>query len=305
MIGDSVIIRRAGDVIPKVVSVVMERRPSDARAIVFPENCPVCHSLLERVEGEAVYRCTGGVVCSAQRKESIKHFVSRKAMNIDGLGDKLVDALVEQQLIKNVADIYSLNLDAVAELERMGKKSAENLMQAIDKSKATTLPRFLYALGIREVGETTAKNLAQHFLTLPALLNATEETLISVPDVGPIVAAHVVHFFANEKNREVIDDLQKSGIHWPTIEQSTETLPLQGKTAVLTGTLETMGRSDAKAFLESLGAKVSGSVSAKTHFVVAGDAAGSKLTKAQNLGVDVLNEEQFLALLKQHGVSVD
>lgn len=301
MVGDSVVIRRAGDVIPQVVKVLTERRPDNATPIVFPEQCPVCDSPLERVDGEAVTRCTGVLVCGAQQKEAIKHFASRKAMDIDGLGDKLVEQLVDAKLIQTVADLYRLELESVAALERMGQKSAENLLAGISASKSTTLPKFLYALGIREVGEATANNLAQHFGALPAIQSATVEELQTVEDVGPVVAQHVHEFFANEFNASLLDDLLSLGIHWPAIEvKSADELPLNGQTFVVTGTLEAMGRTEAKEKLQALGAKVAGSVSKKTDCVVAGPGAGSKLTKAQELGLEILDEEQFLALLQRY-----
>jgi DNA ligase (NAD+) len=297
-IGDTVIIRRAGDVIPKVVAVVQERRPSNVESIVFPVVCPVCFSAIERVEGEAVARCTGGMVCEAQTKQAIKHFASRKAMDIEGLGDKLVDQLVDEDLISNVADIYYLQSSTVAALERMGEKSAENLIAAIEASKQTTLPRFLFALGIREVGEATAQALAMAFGDLEALLQADEAALLEVDDVGPVVAQHVLHFLENSKNRHIIERLIAAGIQWPALEKlDADSLILQGKVVVLTGNLSSMSRTEAKERLQALGAKVTGSVSAKTDLVIAGDSAGSKLTKAQALGIKVLDESAFLAML--------
>jgi DNA ligase (NAD+) len=297
-IGDTVIIRRAGDVIPEVVSVILAKRPPHARKILAPTECPVCGSEVFRDEGEAVIRCTGGLFCAAQRKESLKHFASRKAMDIEGLGDKLIEQVVDAGLVHDPADLYALSLNDWANLERMGEKSAANKVQALEKSKKTTLPRFLYALGIREVGEATARNLAQHFKTLPAVMEATEDQLLAVIDVGPIVASHVVHFFAEAHNRSVIEKLQKAGIHWPEIQAADpSSLPLHGQTFVITGTLASMSREEAKAKLEALGATVSGSVSKQTDGLIAGEKAGSKLTKAQSLGVKVLNETEFLALL--------
>ncbi|GAB3380056.1 NAD-dependent DNA ligase LigA [Spongiibacter taiwanensis] len=301
MIGDQIIIRRAGDVIPQVVQVVEGKRPADARPILVPENCPVCDSPLEKPPGEAVLRCTGGLICGAQRREGIKHFASRKAMDIDGLGDKLVDQLVEAGLIETVADLFRLEASQLAELERMGQKSAENLVAALEKSKQTTLPRFLFALGIREVGEATARNLALHFTTLAALKSASEEALLAVTDVGPIVASHIHAFFAVAHNQEVIDALLAAGVHWPEIAQNVSAQPLAGQTWVLTGNLDRMTRSEAKEKLQALGAKVAGSVSAKTDCVAAGAAAGSKLKKAEELGVKVIDEEGLIAVLKQGG----
>ena len=297
-IGDTVIIRRAGDVIPQVVSVVLEKRPTDARDIHFPDHCPVCGSDIERVEGEAVARCTGGIVCQAQVKQAIKHFASRKAMDVDGLGDKLVEQLVDEGLVSNVADIFELTAEQLAKLERMGEKSAAKLVYAINKAKQTTLPRFLYALGIREVGEATAQTLAQEFGDLFALEQATEEQLLAIADVGPVVTAHIHNFFANAENRHIINRLLSYGIVWPAIEKPDASVqPLAGKVVVLTGTLESMSRTEAKEKLQALGAKVTGSVSAKTDLVVAGPGAGSKLTKAETLGIEVLDEAAFLQLV--------
>ncbi|WP_082792377.1 NAD-dependent DNA ligase LigA [Neptuniibacter marinus] len=305
-VGDSVIIRRAGDVIPQVVRVIEERRPDDTVPVAAPEACPVCGSDVERLEGEAVARCTGGLYCAAQRKEALKHFASRKAMDIDGLGDKLIEMLVDLDLLHNPAGLYQLKVEQLSTLERMGPKSAENLVKAISASKDTEFSRFLYSLGIREVGEATARALAMHFGDLDPLMAATEEALLEVSDVGPIVAKHIIGFFAEPHNREVIADLldkEKAGVHWDPIEpMELEALPLAGKTWVLTGKLEQMGRSDAKKYLLALGAKVAGSVSAKTDCVVAGPGAGSKLKKASELGIETMDEEQFVAFLKQHGV---
>ncbi|WP_345868716.1 NAD-dependent DNA ligase LigA [Shewanella algae] len=298
-VGDTVIIRRAGDVIPQVVAVVPEKRPEGAKEISFPEQCPVCGSQVERLEGEAVARCTGGLFCEAQRKEAIKHFASRKALDIDGMGDKIVEQLIDKELVESPADLFSLTASALTMLERMGLKSATNLVQAIEAAKQTTLAKFLYALGIREVGESTAANLARHFKELDALKQASVEQLIEVEDVGAIVAQHVAHFFAQPHNLEVIDKLLAAGVTWPAIEAPSEDeQPLKGQIWVLTGTLSQMSRTDAKAQLEALGAKVSGSVSKKTDCVVAGEAAGSKLTKANELGVKVLDEAGLLALLQ-------
>ncbi|BCV60975.1 MAG: NAD-dependent DNA ligase LigA [Shewanella algae] len=298
-VGDTVIIRRAGDVIPQVVAVVPEKRPEDAKEICFPTQCPVCGSQVERLEGEAVARCSGGLFCEAQRKEAIKHFASRKALDIDGMGDKIVEQLIDKELVESPADLFSLTASALTMLERMGLKSATNLVQAIEAAKQTTLAKFLYALGIREVGESTAANLARHFKELDALKQASVEQLIEVEDVGAIVAQHVAHFFAQPHNLEVIDKLLVAGVTWPAIEAPSEDeQPLKGQTWVLTGTLSQMSRTDAKAQLEALGAKVSGSVSKKTDCVVAGEAAGSKLTKANELGVKVLDEAGLLALLQ-------
>lgn len=297
-IGDTVIIRRAGDVIPQVVQVLRERRPEDALSIEFPERCPVCDSHVERAEGEAVARCTGGLICAAQRREALKHFASRKAMDIDGLGDKLIEQLVEREWVKSPADLYRLSVRELAHLPRMGEKSAEKITTAIAASKTTTLPRFLYALGIREVGEATAANLASHFGSLERLSAADAEALEAVPDVGQVVASHIAQFFREPHNQQVIHELEALGIHWPAVEQLAESeATLAGNTYVLTGTLTQMTRDEAKQALQARGAKVSGSVSAKTTAVIAGDNAGSKLTKAEQLGVAVLSEADLLGLL--------
>ena len=303
-IGDTVIVRRAGDVIPQIVSVVLEDRPQSARDILFPTACPVCQSSIERVEGEAVARCTGGLYCAAQQKEALKHFVSRKAMDIEGLGDKIIEQLVDQQLVKTPADIFRLDMPALVGLERMGEKLALKLLKSIEDSKQTTLPRFIYALGIREVGEATALNLASHFATLDAVQQASIELLLEVPDVGTVVAGNIQHFMAEEHNAAVIAQLIEAGIHWPVIEKQQQgEQPLAGLTVVLTGTLTSMGRDDAKEKLQRLGAKVSGSVSAKTYAVIAGDNAGSKLAKASELSVPVWTEQQMLDLFAQHGLN--
>ncbi|MDH5692450.1 MAG: NAD-dependent DNA ligase LigA [Gammaproteobacteria bacterium] len=299
-IGDTVIVRRAGDVIPEVVSVVLSHRPEKTSKFVLPKTCPECDSEVIRIEGEAVARCSGGLFCPAQRKEAIKHFASRKAMDIDGLGDKLVEQLADGGYIKDMADLYALEVDVLAGLERMGNKSAENLAKALTKSKETTFARFLYALGIREVGEATAASLASHFVSLDALAAANEEQLQAIQDIGPVVARHIVTFFHQPHNREVLLKLAKAGIHWPEpkiVDASEQRL--KGKTFVLTGTLSEMTRDEAKAKLQALGAKVTGSVSKKTDFVVAGTEAGSKLDKANALGVQVLNEKDFIELLNE------
>ena len=295
-IGDTVVIRRAGDVIPQIIGVLHDRRPADARPIVFPETCPVCDSAIVRIEGEAVARCTGGLFCAAQRKEALKHFVSRKAMDIDGVGGKLIEQLVDRELVHTPADLFKLDLTTLTRLERMGTKSAENALANLEKAKNTTLARFIFALGIREVGEATALNLANHFKTLEALQNADLEALQQVADVGEVVANRILAFWHEPHNVAVVNDLIAQGVHWETVETKEVTENrFKGKTVVLTGTLTQMGRNEAKALLQEMGAKVSGSVSAKTDFVIAGDAAGSKLTKAQELGVTVLTEEEFLA----------
>lgn len=298
-IGDFVIVRRAGDVIPEVASVILERRPAGAAPIVMPTHCPVCGSEVQRPEGEAVARCSGGLYCPAQVKEAIKHFASRKALNIDGLGDKMVEQLFDAGLVRHVDDLYSLDVEAVAALERMGKKSAENLITALESSKSTTLERFIYALGIRNAGEGTAKGLARYFGSLEAIQAANEETLKLVPDIGVIVAANVAQFFAEAHNRDTIQHLRDLGVHWANYEaKPAEALPLAGKTYVITGTLS-RAREDIKADLEALGAKVSGSVSKKTTALIAGENAGSKLTKAQELGVEILGEDSLSVLLCQ------
>jgi len=302
-IGDTVVIHRAGDVIPKLARVVLDRRPDDAAIIEMLTRCPVCDSHIERLEDEAIARCSGGLVCGAQRKEAIKHFASRKAMDIDGLGDKIVEQLVDENLISSFVDLYSLDLDSVANLERMAQKSAQNLLAAIEDSKKTTLAKFLYSLGIREVGVTTAQNLQNHFFDIRTLVKADFETLIAVQDVGPIVAQHILNFFSESHNQVVIDGLLQAGIHWPQVEVKTaDQLPLASQTFVVTGTLSLMGRDEAKSYLQALGAKVAGSVSAKTHALVAGEKAGSKLKKAQDLGIEILDEAAFIQLLSEHGI---
>jgi DNA ligase (NAD+) len=295
-VGDTVIIRRAGDVIPEVVSVIRNKRPRGARVFHLPKQCPVCGSAVERVEGEAVARCSGGLFCPAQRREAIKHFASRRAMDIDGLGDKLVDQLVEKELINDISDLYQLEVEQVAGLERMARKSATNLVEALEKSKATTLERFIYALGIREVGEATARVLAEEFGDLKPLMRADVETLQAVHDVGPVVAQHISGFFSEPHNLEVIQRLRRAGLHWEAVKK-TGTRPLAGKTFVITGTLS-MPRSELKSRLQAAGARVSGSVSKKTDYVVAGADPGSKYAKAQALGITILDEAACLKLLK-------
>jgi len=302
-IGDTVIIRRAGDVIPKIAQIVLEKRPDNASDIIFPCLCPICDSKVERLTGEAIARCSGGLVCEAQRKEAIKHFSSRKALDIDGLGDKIVEQLVDRELIHTPADLFILKQGHLETLERMGPKSAENLISSLESAKKTTLARFLYSLGIREVGEATAQNLANHYQTLEKVSLANVESLQDVSDVGEIVAKHVNFFFREEHNKTVVEDLIKAGVNWPDIETKPESeQPLAGLTYVLTGTLTQMGRSEAKAKLQTLGAKVSGSISAKTHALVAGDKAGSKLTKAQDLGIEVLTEQDLVDLFVEHKI---
>ncbi|UHQ55995.1 NAD-dependent DNA ligase LigA [Microbulbifer sp. YPW16] len=303
-IGDTVVIRRAGDVIPQVVSVVESKRPGNARDIVFPDHCPVCDSPVESTPGEAVARCSGGLICSAQRKQAIKHFASRKAMDIDGLGDKLVEQLVDEGLLHSVSGLYRLEAEQVAGLERMGEKSAQNLVDALERSKDTTLPRFLYALGIREVGEATARNLARHFGDLEPLMQADEEALQDVEDVGPVVAHFVAEFFEQPHAQEEIEALRQAGVHWAAEETGGEEQPFAGQTWVLTGKLETLSRSEAKDYLQRLGAKVAGSVSANTHTVVAGPGAGSKLNKARELEIPTLDEDEFLEMLRGRGIEI-
>ena len=303
-IGDTVSIRRAGDVIPEVVGIVLEKRPSNALLFTMPTECPVCGSHIKKQEDEAVARCTGGIFCAAQRKQAMIHFASRKAMDIEGFGDKLVEQLVDSNLANNLADIYRLDFHALTNLDRMAEKSAQNIIDALEKSKKTTLARFIYALGIRNVGEATAKDLARYFGNVEAVQDANIEQLQQVPDVGPIVAESIVNFFSEAHNREIINslispiELGGAGIHWDAVAAQTNATGIfAGKTFVLTGTLPTLGREDAKALIENVGGKVSGSVSKKTDFVVAGADAGSKLTKAQELGVGVIDETDLLKML--------
>ena len=298
--GDTVIVRRAGDVIPEIVSVNVEKRRKGARRYRFPETCPVCGSEIV-YEGEGIIaRCSGGLFCSAQRKESLKHFASRRAMDIEGMGDKLIEQLVDAGIVKDAADLFALKHEQLVAMERMADKSAQNIGNALEASKRTTLPRFLYSLGIPQVGETTAQQLAQSFGSLKALMRADEEGLQQIPDVGPIVAHSIHTFFAQKHNQEIIDKLQKRGVHWlerkPAASASDG--PLSGKTFVLTGTLSSMTRDEAKLRLQALGAKVSGSVSRKTDYVVVGADPGSKADKAESLGIEMLDEERFKRLLR-------
>ncbi len=298
-IGDSVIVRRAGDVIPKVVRVIQPEKGKsrkNLKKIILPASCPACGSVIEK-DGEVLYRCSAGIICPAQRKESIKHFASRSAMDVEGLGDKLVETLVDEEIINNVADLYVLSAAQLSALERMGEKSASNIIAAISNSKQTTLPRFLYALGIREVGEATALQLANHFGTLEKIATADHESLELVSDVGPKVAAHIFLFFNNKENLALIAKLQKRGVSWPDVEIDKQAKPLQGQTYVLTGTLERMARNEAKSKLAELGAKVAGSVSKNTSCVIAGSGAGSKLDKAEQLGLTIIDEGKFITLL--------
>jgi DNA ligase (NAD+) len=300
-VGDTVTIRRAGDVIPEVVGVIASRRPKGTSAVQLPKQCPVCGSAVTRESDEAVARCSGGLYCSAQRAEALKHFVSRKAMDIEGLGSKLIEQLVAVDRIKTPADIFQLKKDELAEMERMGEKSAENLVNSIEESRSTTLERFLYALGIREVGEATASALASYFGKLDAIQRATEEELVEVPDVGPIVASRIRSFFDEGHNRDVIRALQDFGVHWNESEpqRSPSEGGLSGKTFVLTGTLTNMTRDEAKQKIQALGGKVTGSVSKKTNYVIYGDKAGSKLAKAQDLGVKTIDEAGLTVLLAE------
>jgi DNA ligase (NAD+) len=297
-VGDTVIVRRAGDVIPEVVSVLIDKRVPTAEIFTMPRKCPVCGSQAVREEGEADYRCTGGLFCTAQRKEAILHFAHRRAVEVEGLGDKLVEQLVDEGVIKTLPDLYKLGFTSLASLDRMAEKSAQNILAALEKSKQTTLPRFLFGLGIRHVGEATAKELARHFGKLDAVMDATAEQLLEVADVGPVVAQSLRTFFDQPHNREVVEQLRACGLSWPEGEAAEQTpKPLLGKTFVITGTLPTLGRDEAKDLLEAAGAKVAGSVSKKTDYLLAGLEAGSKLTKAQELGVAVIDEQTMQAML--------
>ena len=301
-VGDTVVVRRAGDVIPEVVSVLPDKRVPDAPVFAMPAHCPVCGSDAVREEGEADHRCTGGLFCSAQRKQALLHFAQRRALDIEDLGEKLVDQLVDQHVVKSLPDLYRMGLNALVTLERMAEKSANNVLASIARSRETTLPRFLFGLGIRHVGETTAKDLARHFGNLDALMDASIDQLLAVRDVGPVVAHSVRTFFDQPHNREVVEQLRACGVHWEEgPPQVVASLPLAGQTFVITGTLPTLSREDAKALLENLGAKVAGSVSAKTHYLVAGEAAGSKLEKAQSLGIPILDEAALRQMLDALG----
>jgi DNA ligase (NAD+) len=297
-VGDTVIVRRAGDVIPEVVAVVPDKRVKDAQLFTMPRQCPVCGSAAVREEGEADYRCTGGLFCGAQRKQAILHFAQRRAMDIEGLGEKLVDQMVEGNVIRTLPDLYRLGLNALSSLDRMADKSAQNVLEALEKSKRATLPRFLYGLGIRHVGEATAKDLVRYFGKFDAIMDASIEQLLEVPDVGPVVAQSIHTFFQQPHNREVVEQLRACGVTWQEGEPAARApKPLAGKTIVLTGTLPTLSRDQAKDLLEAAGAKVAGSVSKKTDYVIAGAEAGSKLDKARDLGVAVLDEEGLKELL--------
>jgi DNA ligase (NAD+) len=296
-VGDTVSVRRAGDVIPEVVSVIKDRRPTNTAQFVMPTNCPVCDSHIERLADESVARCSGGLFCGAQRKQALLHFAHRRALDIEGLGEKIVDQLVDQNLVRTPADLYRLGFTALANLDRMGDKSADNLIAAINQSRNTTLARFIFALGIRHVGETTAKDLANHYQSVHALMDANLEDLLTVKDVGPVVADSIISFMQEAHNREVIEQLLASGMQL-AVEEKMISAAIAGKTFVLTGTFPTMTRDEAKDLLEKAGAKVSGSVSKKTDYVVAGADAGSKLTKAEELGISVIDEAAMLNLLK-------
>jgi DNA ligase (NAD+) len=296
--GDTVIVRRAGDVIPEVVSVQLDKRPPDSKAFEFPRQCPICGSAVVRSEDEAVARCSGGLFCAAQRKQALLHFASRRALDIEGLGEKIVDQLVEKDMVRTPADLYRLSTEDLAGLERMAEKSAANLREALDRSRQTTLERFIYALGIRNVGESTARDFARHFGDLPPLLEASEESLLQVSDVGPVVARSVRQFLDEEHNRGVIEALRHAGVSWPKSEPAPRSHGGATKTFVLTGTLSGMSRDAARAAIEAKGHKVAGSVSKKTDYVVAGEEAGSKLDKARALGVRILDEQEFTAILE-------
>lgn len=301
-LGDRVVVRRAGDVIPQVVKAIPEQRPAGAKPIAPPSACPVCGSHVKRLDGEAVTRCMGGMVCSAQRREHLKHFVSRKAMDIDGCGEKIIDALLAAKKLALASDLYRLEQDDLAKLERMGDKSAANLLAAIEHSKQTTLPRLLFALGIREVGETTARNLANHFVSLANIMAASEDELLTVEDIGPKLASNLRHFFAEVANREEIQRLKALGVNWPEQPANKEALPLAGQTWVVTGKISQLSRDEAKDYLLRLGAKVAGSVSAKTTQLVAGPGAGGKLKKANELGIPIMDEAAFLDWLTAQGL---
>ena len=301
-VGDTVFVRRAGDVIPEIVKVVLEKRPTDSQPFTMPTHCPVCASEVIRPEGEAVARCSGGLHCQAQRVQALIHFASRKALDIQGLGDKLIEQVVANGSVQSPADLFRLTLDDWSALPRMASKSAQNVLDALNAAKETTLSRFIYALGIREVGNVSAELLARHYRELPALLAADEEDLQAIDGIGPVMAQYIRHFFLDEANRAVIADLQAAGVHWPAVEAPVVNAdsPLAGKTVVITGTLPTMSRDTAAAHVTALGGKTSSAVSKKTDYLLAGDKAGSKLTKAQELGVAIIDEAQLLAWLGEH-----
>ena len=301
--GDYVTVRRAGDVIPQIVAVIKDRRPADTKEIIFPTHCPICGSIIVRDEGEAISRCAGGLICQAQRKEALKHFVSRRAMNVEGFGDKIIEQLVDKEYVKTPADLYKLTVPILCSLDKVGEKLANNLMNALDKSKNTSLNRFIFALGIPNVGEVTAENLVNQLGNLTAIENASLEQLQSVNDIGAVIAESIIDFFQEPHNRTVIDQLisEEIGIHWPDVEVEllTTDSPFSNKTIVLTGTLSLLTRDEAKTKLKQLGAKVTGSVSKKTDLVIAGESAGSKLAKAQELGIKVIDEQELINLLNQ------
>jgi len=306
LIGDTVIVRRAGDVIPEIVSVFIERRPADARRFEMPAQCPVCGSAIQRLPGEAVARCTGALACAAQRKQALWHFAQRRALDIDGLGEKIIDQLVSQEYVRTPADLFKLDFATLVALERFADKSAQNLLASLERAKHTTLARFIYALGIRHVGESTALDLARHFGALDALLGASREALLEVKDVGPVVAESILQFFAQVHNIEVIGQLRAAGVTWPEGPPAASGAgPLVGKTVVLTGSLPNFNREEAKAQLEAAGAKVAASVSSKTHYVIAGAEAGSKLAKAEALGIQVLDEDGLRRLLANEELQQD
>lgn len=297
-VGDTVRVKRAGDVIPRVESVILDQRPLDSVVFRLPDQCPACGSAVELEPGEVIARCSGGLYCPAQHKESIKHFASRRAMDIDGLGDKRIDQLLEGKWIATVADLYRLDVESLSRMERMGKKSAENLINALERSKTTTLPRFLYALGIRDVGEVTAANLAEHFGTLDALMAADTQQLQAVTDVGPEVSRHVHTFFRQSHNRAIIDRLLQAGIHWPAVEPTRNQQSLSGQTFVITGTLASLTREEAKQRIKALGGKVTTQVSGSTSYLIAGESPGSKLETALAMHIKILTESDFLSLLE-------
>jgi DNA ligase (NAD+) len=300
-IGDTVIVRRAGDVIPEVVNSVLEKRPADATKFVMPVHCPVCGSDIVKLEDEVIARCSGGwIKCAAQRKGGLAHFASRKAMNIDGVGEQLIDQLVDKNMVATAADLYRLDHAALSGMDRMAEKSANNILAALETSKLTTLARFIYALGIRHVGESTAKDLASRFGNMESLMHASEDQLMAVSDVGPVVAHSLMNFFSDDANKHLVRDLIASGINWPEVLQHGDaTLPLVGKTLVLTGTLPSLSREQATTLIEKNGGKVAGSVSKKTSFVVAGEDAGSKLLKARELNVTILTEAELMQLCEE------
>jgi DNA ligase (NAD+) len=297
-IGDSVMVRRAGDVVPEVVRVILEKRPNNAIKFLMPKQCPICGSDIERIDGEAAQRCTGQYKCNAQIKQGISHFISRKAMNIDGLGEKIVDQLFEQGMLKNMADIYKLNFAVIENMDRFGKKSVENLKESIEKSKKTTLGKFIYALGIRNVGEATSKELAAHFRSLENLFNATVEDYLMVNDIGPVVAESLVKYFHDENNQLLINSIIESGISWPALKEiNAINSKLNNQTFVVTGTLNSFSRDEIKDLIEANGGKVSGSVSKKTSYVIVGDNPGSKADKANELGVPIITEINLMEML--------